>query len=105
MLYNMGLFLLNYEDYENGIMILEMYKERVGVSCKVDELIGLGYLLEGNFGKGEGYVKRNVLRDPCHLKYRLQWAYVIQRKCQFYYEFGEDKAKVYSRRRVERTIR
>ena len=47
----MGLFLMNYEDYDNAITILQLFKDRTGISCKVDELISLTYLLQDNFMK------------------------------------------------------
>ena len=38
-----------------------------------------------NFVEAEQFTKRNVLKDPCNLKYKLQHAYILQKKCKFYY--------------------
>ena len=104
-LFNMGLFLMNYEDYDNAIVIFQLFKDRTGGSCKVDEFIALTYLLMENFVEAEQFTKRNVLKDPCNLKYKLQHAYILQKKCKFYYQFGEERRKIYNRRKVEKVIK
>jgi hypothetical protein len=35
-LYNMGLFLSNYDDHESSNAVLGLYKERVGISNRAD---------------------------------------------------------------------
>jgi hypothetical protein len=85
----MGLFLSNYDDYDSSNAVLNLFKEKVGVNSRADELISLNYLLENEFLRSESYVKRNILRDPSNLKYRMQLAYVIERKCLKYHEKGD----------------
>jgi hypothetical protein len=41
----MGLFLFNYDDYDSSNAVLGLYKDKVGVNIKADELISLNYLL------------------------------------------------------------
>lgn len=81
----MGLFLSNYDDYESSNAVLNLFKEKVGCNNKADELLSLNNLLENEFARSESYVKRNILRDPSNLKYRMQLAYVVERKCLKYY--------------------
>lgn len=45
-LFNMGLFLMNYDDYENSNTILNTFKDKIGINCHADEIISLNYLLE-----------------------------------------------------------
>lgn len=85
----MGLFLSNYDDYESSNAVLNLFKEKVGCNNKADELLSLNNLLENEFTRSESYVKRNILRDPSNLKYRMQLAYVVERKCLKYYEKGD----------------
>ena len=84
-LYNMGFFLMNYDDYDNSILILNLYKERVGGDARTDELIALNHLLDNNLGKAEEYVKRNLLKNPTNLKYKLQYCYILERRSHQYY--------------------
>lgn len=41
----MGLFLSNYDDFESSNAVLNLFKDKVGVNIKADELISLNYLL------------------------------------------------------------
>jgi hypothetical protein len=50
-LYNMAFFLMNYDDYENAILIFSLYKDKAGSDARTDELIALNYLLENNLAK------------------------------------------------------
>ncbi len=45
----MGLFLSNYDDYESSNAVLALFKEKVGVNNRADELISLNYLFENDF--------------------------------------------------------
>ena len=94
-LYNMGLFLSNYDDHESSNAVLALYKERIGVSNRADQLISANYLFENEFLQSESYVKRNILRDPSNIKHRMQLSYVAERRCLKYYERG-----VYDRKSV-----
>lgn len=44
-LYNMGMFLTNYDDFESSNAVLGLYKDKVGTNNKADELISMNYLL------------------------------------------------------------
>jgi hypothetical protein len=42
----MGLFLSNYDDFDSSNAVLGLFKEKVGVNSKADELMSMNYLLE-----------------------------------------------------------
>jgi hypothetical protein len=44
-LYNMGLFLFNYDDYDSSNALFSLFKEKVGSNPRADELLSLNYLL------------------------------------------------------------
>lgn len=71
----------------------------MGSNCRGDEITALNYLLDNDFSKSESYIKRNILKDPSNLKYRLQLAYATERRCHKYYENGD-----FSKRIVEINI-
>jgi hypothetical protein len=75
-LYNMGLFLMNYDEYEASNTILNLYKDKLDNISKGEEIVSLNYLLEANYDMSAKSVKKNILRDPANIRYRLQLAYV-----------------------------
>lgn len=87
-LYNMAFFLMNYDDYENAIVMFGLYREKAGWDPRTDELIALNYLLENDLNSAEAYVKKNILKYPCNLKYKLQHSYILERRSHQYYEKG-----------------
>lgn len=80
-------------------MIFSLYKDKVGADPRTDELIALNYLLDNNLKKAEQYVKRNIMKDPCSLKYKLQYSYILERRSHQYYERG-----VFKKAEVEKRL-
>jgi len=89
----MGLFLLNYDDHEHSILVLTLFRDRTNNFIASDELIALNYLLDSQIQQAEELIKRNILRDPTNLKFKLQYAYLLERKSHLYYERGNFKKK------------
>jgi hypothetical protein len=100
-LFNMAFFLLSYDDYDNALLLFGLYKDKIGGhSLPTDELIALTHLLDNNLPLAEDYIKRNILREPTNLKYKLQYAYLLERQSHQYYERG-----VFRKTEVEQRLR
>ena len=88
-LYNMAVFLLRYDDHDHSNAVLGYFKDRVGQSAQATELSALNHLLQGSYSQSQTQIKRNILRDPCNLRYRWQHAYAAERQALKYYESSQ----------------
>lgn len=95
----MAFFLMNYDDYSSSILVFNLYKEKVPGDGRIDELLALNYLLDSNLNRAEDYVRRNILKEPCNLKYRFQYSYILEQRAHQYYEKG-----VFRKSEVEKVL-
>lgn len=73
------------EDYTGAIFSFTKYNEKTK-SNMAGELISLCHLLSESHHESLKTVKVNMLKDPSNLKYRFQYAYVIEKKVQKLFE-------------------
>ena len=75
-LYNTGVFLLNYDDNHGALEMFKRYRGRVSGKNRPDEMISLVLLLQEDYEKCLKTIKRSIMREPNNLKHRYQLAYV-----------------------------
>lgn len=78
-LFNMGLFFLNYDDYEKAKFVFRIYKEKTQDE-RGEELVGLASMLEGEYRVAMQSAKRNLLLNPVNIKARYQLFYSTEKK-------------------------
>ena len=75
----MGLFFLNYDDYEKAKFIFKLYKEKTHDE-RGEELSALANLLDGEYSASIQSVKKNILLNPANIKSRYQLCYATEKK-------------------------
>ncbi len=75
----MGLFFLNYDDYEKAKFLFKLYKEKTHDE-RGEELSALANILEGDYPAAIQSAKRNVLLNPVNIKARYQLFYSTEKK-------------------------
>ena len=75
----MGLFFLNYDDYEKAKFIFKLYKEKTHDE-RGEELSALANLLDGEYSASIQSVKKNILLNPANIKSRYQLFYATEKK-------------------------
>lgn len=78
----MGLFFLNYDDYEKAKFIFKIYKEKTHDE-RGEELSALTNMLDGKYSAAIQSAKRNVLLNPVNIKARYQLFYATEKKVEY----------------------
>ena len=89
----MGLFFLNYDDYEKAKFIFKLYKEKTHDE-RGEELYALTNLLEGQYASSIQSIKKSILMNPANIKSRYQLFYSTEKKIE--QERQDDKSRLRS---------